>query len=237
MRRITKFRPSPALIVALVALMTGLGGTAIAGTLITGKNIASNSITSRHVKNGTLQASDLAPSMREAMSHKAGGQPGPQGPVGPQGPRGLTGAQGPQGLQGPKGDLGPQGQPGQDGWSCKDASGKVKSECTGSSDTTPQSGDALLATVNADGTLDHGKGVKAITHSAAGDYLVSFTVGGVDKCTNVATLVGTQQSSDGSATILVSPANVTNSIRVQTFVDKDQPTATDKPFNLAVLCQ
>jgi hypothetical protein len=228
MRSINKFRPSPALIVALVALMTGLGGTAIARTLITGKDIAKDAITSRHVKDGSLQYSDLAPSMRQAMAPK----PGPQGPAGPQGPRGQAG------LQGPQGQPGGRGPAGQDGWSCKDASGNVKSECTGgSAQQTQQSGQTLLATVNADGTLDHGKGVKLVSHTANGDYLVSFTTGGLNKCTNVATIVGTQSGNDGSTTILISPANVTNSIRVQTFVDGAHPTATNKPFNLAVFCQ
>ena len=227
MRYIKKLHPSPALIVAVAAVICALGGTAVARSLITGKDIANDAITSRHVKDGSLQYTDLAPSMRKAMAPKQG----PAGPAGPKGPRGNVGS---QGLQGP---AGPQGPAGKDGWSCKDANGKVKSECTGGGTSTPPDGGTLLASVTADGALDHGKGVKAITHTAAGDYLVSFTVAGVDRCTNVATIVGTQQGSDGSTTILVSPANVTNSIRVQTFVDKDHPTATDKPFNLAVFCQ
>jgi hypothetical protein len=224
MRYTKNLRPSPALIVALVALMAGLGGTAVARSMISGKDIANDAITSRHVLNGTLQLSDLAPKARAAM-HKSTSQPGPVGPQGPQGPRGETGA---QGTQGPAG---------QDGWSCKDAAGNVKPECAGQSQTQAKSGDTLLATVSADGKLDHGQGVRAISHDAAGDYLVSFTASGLNRCTNVATIVGSQQGDDGSTTILVSPANVTNTIRVQTFVDKDHPTATNKPFNLAVFCQ
>jgi hypothetical protein len=231
MRSIKKLRPSPALIVALVALMCGLGGTAIARSMITGKDIAKDAITSRHVKDGSLQYSDLAPSTRAAMAPK----PGPKGPQGPKGPAGPQGA---AGLQGPKGDAGAPGPAGKDGWSCKDVSGNVKPECAGGTTSTPPpSGDTLLATVTADGALEHGKGVKAISHTGAGDYLVQFTASGLDRCTNVATIAGTQQGGDGSMTILVSPANVTNTIRVQTFVDKGNPTATDKPFNLAVLCQ
>jgi hypothetical protein len=229
MQFIKKLRISPALVVAIVALMAALGGTAVARAVITGKDIAKDSITSRHVRNGSLQYDDLAPSMRKAM--KPATTAGPQGPQGPQGPEGPRGEQGQQGQQGP------QGPAGKDGWSCKDASGNVKPECTGSSSQSPPAGNTLLATVNADGKLDHGQSVKAITHAGNGDYLVTFTVSGLNKCTNVATIVGTQSGDDGSTTILVSPANVTNSIRVQTFVDKDHPTATDKPFNLAVFCQ
>jgi collagen triple helix repeat protein len=229
MRYIKNLRPSPALIVALVALMAGLGGTAVARALITGKDIANDAITSRHVRNGTLEMSDMAPRMRAAMNRSTS-QPGPKGPAGPQGPKGDSG------LQGPRGPQGERGSAGQDGWSCKDASGNVKPECSGQSQTK-SGGDTLLATVTADGKLDHGQGVKAISHNAAGDYLVSFTVSDLSRCTNVATIVGSQQGDDGSTTILVSPANVTNTIRVQTFVDKDHPTATNKPFNLAVFCQ
>ena len=216
MRHIHKLRISPALVVAIVALMAALGGTAVARALITGRDIANDAITSRHVKNGSLKYDDLAPSMRKAMKEPSA-QPGPQGPQGQQGPQGVAG---------------------KDGWSCKDDAGNVKPECLGGgSSTPPPAGNTLLATVNADGKLDHGQSVKAITHAGNGDYLVTFTVSGLNKCTNVATIVGTQSGDDGSTTILVSPANVTNSIRVQTFVDKDHPTATDKPFNLAVFCQ
>jgi hypothetical protein len=233
MRYIKNLRPSPALIVALVALMAGLGGTAIARTLVTGKDIANDAITSRHVKDGSLTSADLSPRMRAAMNHRDS-QPTP----GPQGPAGAKGAQGPQG---PQGQAGPQGPKGQDGWSCKDAAGNVKPECSGQSQAQTQTqpgGETLLATVTADGKLDHGKGVKAIVHNASGDYLVSFTASGLDRCTNVATIAGTQSNpTDGTTTISVSPASLSNTIHVQTFVDKDHPTATDKPFNLAVFCQ
>jgi collagen triple helix repeat protein len=231
MRYIKKLRPSPALIVALVALMAGLGGTAVARSMITGKDIAKDAISSRHVLNGSLQLSDLAPRTRAAMTSRSKAVPGPQGPAGPQGPIGEAGPQGPQGQPGERGPAG------QDGWSCKDASGNVRPECSGGQTPTKSGGDTLLATVTADGKLDHGQGVKAISHNAAGDYLVTFTVSDVNRCTNVATIVGSQQGDDGSTTILVSPANITNTIRVQTFVDKDHPTATNKPFNLAVFCQ
>jgi hypothetical protein len=223
MRFINKFRPSPAMIVALVALMAGLGGSAIASSLITGKQIARNAITSKHVKDGSLTLADLSPSVRGAFSHgkpTPGSQQGSQGPAGPQGPRGAQGTSGKDGAQGPQGPQGPAGPSG-----------------GGSGSSSTPGPETLMATVTADGKLDHGKGVKAITHTAAGDYLVALDVHGLDKCTNVATIVGTQQANDGSATILVSPANVANTVRVQTFVDSTKPTATNKPFNLAVFCQ
>ena len=232
MRYIKKLHPSPAFAVALVALMAALGGTAVARTLITGKDIANDAITSRHVKDGTLQSADLSPSIRSAMARRTSAR----GPAGPQGPQGQQGAQGPEG---PRGETGPQGPAGADGWSCKDSAGNVRQECIAQSKDPGGTPDAstLTAAVNADGSLNHGKGVKVVSHTTKGDYFVQFNASGLDKCTNVASIVGTQQLDDGSTAIIVSTAKVTNTIRVQTFVDKDRPTATDKPFNLAVICQ
>ena len=220
MRYMNKLRPSPAMIVASVALMTGFGGTAVAGSLIGGKSIARNAIESKHVKNGSLKLVDLSPSARAAFLNH--GKPTTTsrsipGPTGPQGERGRDGKDGARGPQGPQGPAGPAGS-------------------SGGGESTPAP-DVLTATVKADGALDHGKGVRAISHTPSGDYLVALDVHGLDKCTNVATLVGTNKGDDGSATIVVSPSNLTNTIRVQTFVDSAKPTATDRPFNLAVFCQ
>lgn len=53
-------RPSPALVVALVALFVALGGPARAASLITGSQIKKNSITSKQVKNRSLSTKDLS---------------------------------------------------------------------------------------------------------------------------------------------------------------------------------
>lgn len=91
-------KPSPAMVVALIALFVALSGTATAGGLL---------ITSRQIKNGTIQAVDInARTLRQlAKPGPAGaeGPPGPQGPQGPPGDRGPAGAQGAQGPQGPPG--------------------------------------------------------------------------------------------------------------------------------------
>jgi hypothetical protein len=84
-------RPSPALIIAVVALVAALDGPAIASETahiakkITGSQIASNAITSSKVKDHSLLSKDF----------KSG-----QLPAGPQGPQGPQGAQGPQGPTG-----------------------------------------------------------------------------------------------------------------------------------------
>jgi hypothetical protein len=57
--RIMLRRPSPAMVVALVALFVALGGPAQAKRLIDGGSIRKNTITSRQIKNGSVAKADL----------------------------------------------------------------------------------------------------------------------------------------------------------------------------------
>lgn len=99
-------RPSPALGVAVIALLVALGGTSVAavsyvlpansvGTKqlrndsVSGAKIAHESLTSLLVKNGSLLAVDFASGQLPA------GPQGPAGPAGPTGPKGDTGMIGP----------------------------------------------------------------------------------------------------------------------------------------------
>jgi hypothetical protein len=52
-------RPSPALVVAVVALVAAIGGTSYAALSIDGKDIERDAIGSRHVENGSLKGKDL----------------------------------------------------------------------------------------------------------------------------------------------------------------------------------
>jgi hypothetical protein len=99
--------PSPALIVASVALLLSLTGGAVAGALITGKQIKDNSvatadvtnnslgsvdvknesITTGDIKNGTLRTVDFA------SGQLPEGAPGPAGAPGAQGAPGISGLQ------------------------------------------------------------------------------------------------------------------------------------------------
>lgn len=121
--RIVSHRPSPALVVALVALFSSLASGATAAKLLTGKQIAKKSITGKnvkpstltgkHVKDGSLGVRDLKKGVLGAGV--AGGVPGPQGAVGPEGPRGAegrAGADGAAGAAGPVGAAGPAGPAG-----------------------------------------------------------------------------------------------------------------------------
>lgn len=98
-------RPSPALVIAFLALLVAAASPAGAAVkkLITGKDIASGAITSSKVKDGTLLSKDFKKGQLPA------GAPGAAGARGATGATGATGSQGPQGLQGVKGDRGPAG--------------------------------------------------------------------------------------------------------------------------------
>lgn len=95
-------RPSPAMLVALIALAVALGGTATAArNLIIAKDIAPGAITARHLAPGAVTTAKIAPSAVTTQKLAAGarsvqvaslpgpqGAPGPAGPAGPQGPAG-----------------------------------------------------------------------------------------------------------------------------------------------------
>src|SRR5918998_536457 len=84
-------RPSPAMVVALVALFVALGGTSYA--------VATGSIDSREIKNNTVRSSDVRNGTLLSRDFRAGQLPaGATGARGPTGPRGATGAWGPAGI-------------------------------------------------------------------------------------------------------------------------------------------
>jgi hypothetical protein len=86
--------PSPALVVASIALLLALGGTAYAAVALPKNSVGpaqirNGSVTSLKVRDGSLRALDLAPAARRALT----GQVGPQGPKGDPGPAGLSGVE------------------------------------------------------------------------------------------------------------------------------------------------
>jgi hypothetical protein len=110
--------PSPAMIVAIVALVFATTGGAYAATrLITGRQIAKNTITGANVKSGSLQSNDLSRSARTALRGATGpaGPAGVAGAVGPAGPAGPAGREGAAGREGPAGRDGAPGVAGQQG--------------------------------------------------------------------------------------------------------------------------
>ncbi len=107
MRRLSIRRPSPAMVVACLALLVALGGTSVAAVsqlaansvgprqlqfgAVTNPKIRNNAITSAKVRNRSLLRADFAPGQLPA---------GPTGPQGPAGPAGPAGAPGPAGAIG-----------------------------------------------------------------------------------------------------------------------------------------
>ena len=97
--RLLRHRPSPALVIACVALLLALGGVSWAATALPRNSVGTaqlrnNAVTSSKVRNHSLLRADF----------KSGQVP--RGPAGPAGPTGATGAQGPKG---PTGATGPAG--------------------------------------------------------------------------------------------------------------------------------
>ena len=110
MRSIAQRRPSPALVVAIFALLVALSGSATAAVVMTGSSIKDGTITGKDVKNRTLGSKELSKKAISSLTRKAGpqapgGPQGPQGQQGPAGPRGPEGATGADGLQGPPGPV------------------------------------------------------------------------------------------------------------------------------------
>jgi hypothetical protein len=98
---------SPATVIATIALLFALSGTAVAAGVITGANILNGSIASIDVMNESLRTVDVKNGTLLPEDFK--GKKLPAGPKGDQGPQGPAGAQGPAGPAGP---AGPQGAPG-----------------------------------------------------------------------------------------------------------------------------
>jgi hypothetical protein len=81
--------PSPALVIALIALFIALGGTSYAAITALPKN----SVGSKQLKNGAVTKTKIN---KKTLTQLKGNR-------GPTGPKGATGAQGVQGPQGPAG--------------------------------------------------------------------------------------------------------------------------------------
>jgi hypothetical protein len=105
MRRLAHYRPSPALVVAIIALVIACAGTATAArVLIKGSGqVARGSINTGDLADRRgVSIADLTPRTRFQLTATPGpeGPPGQRGPQGPPGPRGAEGAAGANGADG-----------------------------------------------------------------------------------------------------------------------------------------
>lgn len=127
-----RMKPSPAMVVALLALFVALGGGAYAATNLPRNSVGTaqlrnqavnvhklgfDSVGTRRIQPGAVNNSRLQHNAVTTDKVRNGSllaedfAPGqlPHGPQGPQGPEGPPGAQGPTGPQGPAGPAGPPG--------------------------------------------------------------------------------------------------------------------------------
>lgn len=116
--------PSPAMIVAIVALMVALSGSTYAATQFSGSQIKNGTVTKAKLHKSVQR--QLAKADRPGPRGARGlrGLPGEAGPMGPQGERGAVGPAGPlgpagargerglDGFSGPAGPAGPRGEAG-----------------------------------------------------------------------------------------------------------------------------
>jgi hypothetical protein len=104
-------KPSPAMIVACLALLVALSGTGMAAATQLGRNsvgtlqLKDSAVTNAKVRNNAINSAKVA-ARSLLRSDFAPGQL-PAGPVGPQGPAGPAGAAGATGPAGPAGVVGP----------------------------------------------------------------------------------------------------------------------------------
>jgi hypothetical protein len=110
-------RPSPALVVSIIALVIASAGTAVASTVLikSSRQVAKGAINSGDLADRkAVNVVDLTPTARAALTGKAG----PAGPAGPNGPAGAKGDTGapvapPEAFR----EVGTTGQPGfENGW-------------------------------------------------------------------------------------------------------------------------
>ena len=85
-------RPSPSLVIALLALFVSLGGTSYAVSKIGSREVANNSLRSDDIRNNSVLSKDIRDRSLLKKDFKRGQLPG-----GAEGPKGDTGAPGAQG--------------------------------------------------------------------------------------------------------------------------------------------
>ena len=107
MQNLVKHRPSPAMVVACIALLVALTGTSVAAVqalapnsvgpaqlraaAVTNPKLAANSVTGAKVANRSLRAVDFGGTLPRGAAGPAG-PAGAAGPAGPAGPAGVIGA-------------------------------------------------------------------------------------------------------------------------------------------------
>lgn len=203
-------RPTPATIIASIALLVALAGTGYAAATLPRNSVGnaqlqSNAVTSSKVKNGSLLKVDF----------KSGQIPtGPRGPVGPPGPPGAPGA---AGARGPTGPAGAPGAGAATQWALVSGGGGIIAGSPGVSVQHPSTGHYYVVFPSA----VTGKPVLATQSLRNTD---GFPRGGI-----LATICG--GGTDGST---CSVSNTTSTVHV-VVEDNTNTTTADHAFYVAVV--
>lgn len=191
MRRRIRKLPTPAMVVACIAVVLAMAGSAFAAqALITGADIKDGSITRADLSGRTVNSLKGKQGKRGPAGHDGftgargpqgdtgpAGPAGPAGPTGPQGPRGdpgITGPRGPTGSTGLVGPRGPQGDPGQA------IAGTPFTTGTTPIDTTGSDGTLGLGSNGPSTTTDSVDLTSGSIFLSPGQYLVHVTVSFTD---------------------------------------------------------
>ena len=139
--------PSPAMVVALIALFIALGSGAYAATTLPHESVGTQqlkngAVTASKLHNGAFTAAKIAYGTLLAKDFKAGqlpaGATGPKGESGPQGSKGVTGPQGIKGETGQAGSAGSTGATGSTGTSGVASLVVVETPLEVTAEVTPQ---------------------------------------------------------------------------------------------------
>jgi hypothetical protein len=115
MKALLRHRPSPALVLAALALAVALGGTGYAAIVLPAGSVGTpqlknGAVNSLKVKNGSLLGEDFKAGQLPVGPVGAAGAAGPAGPAGAAGAAGVAGVAGSEGPAGPFPDSLPAGK-------------------------------------------------------------------------------------------------------------------------------
>jgi hypothetical protein len=127
MRRILRHRPSPAMVIACIALGVALGGTSVAAI----QALPRNSVGTAQIKNGAVTKKKI----NKKTLRQLKGNRGPRGLTGAPGAAGAQGAQGIQGIQGIQGPAGPGAR-----WAAVNPNGTIAVQSGGITVAHPSTG-------------------------------------------------------------------------------------------------
>jgi hypothetical protein len=106
MRRLVH-RPSPAIVIAVIALIAAMSGSAVAdGVHAVAAKLKKGAVTTREIKDGSVRLADINKKDRTSLKGAAGSK-GDTGAAGAKGDAGATGKTGATGEPGATGPIGP----------------------------------------------------------------------------------------------------------------------------------